>query len=64
MLAIAVPAETAILALEMIGDLIESLRPHGDDTEVAAAAGLLVGLLDDLRVRSVLDAVTAARSAA
>lgn len=64
LLAIAVPAETAILALEMIDELISSLRPQGSDTEVAAAAGSLVGLLDELRVRSTLDALTAARTAA
>lgn len=64
LLALTVPAETAILALEMIDELLGGLQTNGDDTEVAAAAGSLVGLLDDLQVRSTLDALTAARTAA
>lgn len=64
MLALAVPAETAILALEMFDELMKNLRPQGTDSEVAAAAGSLVGLLEDLEVRSTLDAMKAARTAA
>lgn len=64
MLALAVPAETAILALEMFDELMKSLRPQGTDSEVAAAAGSLVGLLEDLEVRSTLDALKAAGTAA
>ena len=37
MLALAVPAETAILALEMFDELMKNLRPQGTDSEVAAA---------------------------
>ena len=64
LLAVTVPAETAILALEMIDELMGKLRPHGTDSEVDAAVGSLVGLLDDLQVRSTLDALKAARTAA
>lgn len=64
LLTLAVPAETALIALEMLQDLCSGLQEPGDDARVAAAAGCLVGLFDDLRVRSVLDAVTTAPAAA
>jgi len=64
LLSIAIPAETAILALEMIDELLAGLRTPGDDTAVAAATGSLVGLLEELRIRSTLDALKAARTAA
>ena len=58
--ALALPAEMAFIALEMLDDLVQGLSAPGDDPRVAETAGALVGLLDDLRIRSCLSAVTAA----
>lgn len=62
--ALALPAETAFIALEMLDEMVQGLSAPGDDPRVAETAGALVGLLDDLKVKSTLSAVTAALAAA
>lgn len=47
LLTLAVPAEVAVIALEMLGELVAGLSNAGDDSQVAAAAGALVGLFED-----------------
>lgn len=47
LLTLAVPAEMAVIALEMLGELLVGLSNTGDDSQVAAAAGALAGLFED-----------------
>jgi len=42
-----VPAEVAVIALEMLDELLAGLSNTGDDSQVAAAAGALAGLFED-----------------
>lgn len=47
LLTLAVPAEVAVIALEMLDELLAGLSNTGDDSQVAAAAGALAGLFED-----------------
>jgi len=58
-LTLAVPAELAVIALEMLGELLAGLSNTGDDPQVAAAAGALVGLFEDAILQCIPGATAA-----